>query len=258
MTRRRIVLEWAALIAGSLALWEFSVKQGWLGKTVVAAPSDILTSIIDLAQDSTVRGDFLRVIGYIVVAFIVGSTAGILLGLLLGTSRYMYRILYPFLLVWFSTPTMIFIPIMILIFGVGGELKIAYGVLAAIPSMAVTVSAGVQMVDPRLAFTARSMGAGRLRIARSATLPGTIPAVMTGMRYSLNHVLLGVVLAELFASSAGLGLTIKLYSAALRTDQVYALLFSLAIASILLAVGLAKFERRVMRWQTTNQSVEVG
>lgn len=244
-------------MVGCLALWEFSVRQGWLGKTVVAAPSDILGSIVDLAQDSTVRGDFLRVIEYIVVAFVVGSIAGILLGLLLGTSRYIYRVLYPFLLVWFSTPTLIFIPIMILIFGVGGELKIAYGVLAAIPSMAVTVAAGVQMADQRLVHTARSMGAGRLRIARSVTLPGTVPAVMTGMRYSLNHVLLGVVLAELFASSAGLGLTIKLYSAALLTDRVYALLFSLAIASILLAVALTKFERRVMRWQT-NQSAEVG
>lgn len=258
MTRRRIVLEWAGLIAAFIALWEFSVRQGWLGKTVVAAPWDILKSIIDLAQDATVRSDFLEVIKYIVVAFIIGSLAGIILGLLLGTSRFMYRVLYPFLLVWFSTPTLIFIPIMILLFGVGGELKIAYGVLAAIPSMAVTVAAGVQMTDPRLVHTARSMGAGRLRIAKSVTLPGTVPAVMTGLRYSLNHVLLGVVLAELFASSAGLGLTIKLYSAALRTDQVYALLFSLAIASILLAVALTKFEKRVMRWQATNQSVEVG
>lgn len=256
MTKRRIALEWAGLVLGFLAVWEFSVRQGWLGKTVVAAPWDILVSIIDLAQDATTRTDFLRVIGYILTAFVLGSLAGILLGLLLGTSRYMYRVLYPFLLVWFSTPTLIFIPIMILIFGVGGELKIAYGVLAAIPSMAVTVAAGVQMADPRLAHTARSMGAGRLRIARSVTLPGTVPAVMTGMRYALNHALLGVVLAELFASSAGLGLTIKLYSAALMTNEVYALLFSLAFASILLAVALTKFERRVMRWQT-NQNVEV-
>jgi NitT/TauT family transport system permease protein len=249
VTRRRIALEWAAIAGVVLVAWELAVRQGLLGTTVVAAPWDIAQSMVELAGDSQVRADFFEVIFYILVAFVLGSVAGLLLGLVLGTSRYIYRVFYPFLLVWFSTPSLIFIPIMILLFGVGGQLKIAYGVLAAIPSMAVTVAAGVQMVDARLSHTARSLGAGRLQIAWSVTLPATVPSVMTGLRYALNHVLLGVVLAELFASSAGLGLTIELYSAALLTDHVYALLFSLAVASVLLAVALARWERYVMRWQ---------
>src|SRR4029077_6068216 len=139
------------------------------------------------------------------VAFSMSVIIGLVVGLAVGLQRFTQKSFMPIILSLYGTPQIPILPVFVLFFGIGPASKVAFGVTHGIFPIIVTVVAGVQNIKPILLTSAKSMGASRWHIFRWVIFPHMIPSFFAGMRLGMTGVLLGVLLAELYVSTAGIG-----------------------------------------------------
>jgi ABC-type nitrate/sulfonate/bicarbonate transport system permease component len=252
-TRARVLL--CVVIAVVLTGWEIAVRTGVLDETIIAPPSRIFRALGEIAQDGQFRSAFGDFLWMIAASFLVGTGIAVLVGSLIGMSNFAYRVFHPFVLVWFATPNMVFLPLLVTIFGFGTEMKIIYGAISTMPSVLVTMIAGVRTREHRLVEAARSLGASRPQRLFKVVLPDVAPTIFTSAAYGLKHALLGVLIVELFSSQLGIGYLITLYTSSFRPEMVYAILLTVAALAMVLAAVLAAIERRLGRWRTSRTEV---
>ncbi len=145
---------------------------------------------------------------------------------------------------------MTILPLFILYFGIGPASKIAYGVSHGIFPIIVNVVAGAQNVKPILLLSARSMGASRGQIFRWVILPHMMPSFFTGMRLGMTAVLLGVLLAELYVSSAGIGYFTRRFTESFDPTKLFGLVAVIAALAIALNEIVRRAELRFARWRS--------
>ena len=146
------------------------------------------------------------------VAFALSVAIGLAVGLAVGLQPFARKSFMPIILLLYGTPQVTILPLFILYFGIGPASKIAFGVSHGIFPIIVTIVAGVQNIKPILLTSARSMGASRWQVLRHVIFPHMIPSFFAGMRLGMTGVLLGVLLAELYVSTAGIGYFTTLFT----------------------------------------------
>jgi len=246
---RTIARDRKVVLIGVLVFWEVIFRAGLISPLFFASPSQIGIAAVELAQDPMVRAAIATTGRLFLIALSLAMTGGILLGGLMGLSNIMYRSLHPIFVMFFATPSMIFIPLVILALGTGDTSKIAYAVFGGLLPVTITVTAGTRSVDAKLLRAARSMGASRLQTVRFVLVPGALPAVFASVWYGIKHCLLGVLIMELFVSRFGIGYLLRTFSSSFRADRVLVLMLSVSLIAIFLAALASRLESRVMHWQ---------
>ncbi len=155
----------------------------------------------------------------------------------------------PIILLLYGTPQITILPLFILFFGIGPASKIAFGVTHGMFPIIVTIVAGVQNLKPILVTSARSMGASRWQLFRWVIFPHMIPSFFAGMRLGMTGVLLGVLLAELYVSTAGIGHFTTLFTQNFDPTKLFGLVAVLAAMAILLNETVRRAEIRFSRWR---------
>jgi ABC-type nitrate/sulfonate/bicarbonate transport system permease component len=235
------------LIGGLVVVWEVYVRL-WGDPLFMAPPSQTLMALAAFAADQPVLHALGTTLYELVVAFVIAVAVGLPVGLLLGLQRFSYRSFYPILLLLYATPQATILPLVILAFGIGTESKIAFGVTHAFFPIAVNVIAGVQGVKPMLLTAARSMGASRWQVFMNVILPNMVPSFFTGMRLAMTSDLLGVLLAELYVSQAGVGHYTRLFTESFAPQKLFALVACLAAIAVVLNEACRRAERHMSRW----------
>lgn len=235
------------LIAGAAVVWQLVVSFGWVNRLVVPSPWQVILSFGRLAVTPSIDGAFLGTIAAFGAAFLVASAVGTVVGLVLGMSEWAYRSVYGSVAWLNGIPKIVFLPIFVLTLGIGYTFQITYATIAAVLPVIVTVTPGIRSVDKRLVIAARSMGASGWRIGWKVLLPATVPALVTALWYASEYALLGIVLTELFISPNGIGNFIRDYTATLRPNDVFALLFALAMVGSVVGV-VVQILAREKRW----------
>lgn len=246
---RRIDRDRKFVLLGVLVVWEIAFRMGLISQLFFASPSQIAVAAVDLAQDPLVRAAIGMTGRLFFVALGFAMVGGIVLGGLMGLSNILYRSLHPIFVMFFATPSMIFIPLVILALGTGDRAKIAYAVFGGLLPVTITVTAGTRSIDSKFIRAARSMGASRLQLIRHVLVPGALPAVFASVWYGIKHCLLGVLIMELFVSRFGIGYLLRSYSSSFRADRVLVLMLSVSLIAIALASLASRLETRVMHWQ---------
>jgi NitT/TauT family transport system permease protein len=156
----------------------------------------------------------------------------------------------PIILLLYGTPQITILPLFILYFGIGPASRIAFGVTHGMFPIIVTVIAGVQNLKPILLISAKSMGASRWHVFRWVIFPHMIPSFFTGMRLAMTGVLLGVLLAELYVSTAGIGYFTTLFTQNFDPTKLLGLVSVLAAMAIALNEVARRAEARFSRWRS--------
>jgi NitT/TauT family transport system permease protein len=229
------------------AAWEALARSGLVYEGIVPSSLAVAASMVRQLMGSEIYLDALQT-GYEVVAgFAVGTAAGVGIGLLLGSRRFADRAAAPYLQGLAATPKIVFLPILMLMLGVGAGSKIGMGALSAFFPVAIATAEGMRGVDPVLLRVARSFNASTWQTVRTVLLPSLAEPIITGMRLGLGVAIVGVLLAEIKFAKAGLGhLAIQHYNF-LRVADMYAVLlvtFALALAANALMGTLG---RRLLR-----------
>ena len=136
----------------------------------------------------------------------------------------------------------------ILYFGIGPASKIAFGVSHGFFPIVLTIVAGVQNIRPILLSSARSMGASRWHVLRYIVFPHMVPSFFAGMRLAMTAVLLGVLLAELYVSTTGIGYFTTLFTQNFDPTRLLGLIAMLATMAILLNEIVRRAEAYFSRW----------
>ena len=138
---------------------------------------------------------------------------------------------------------------MILWLGIGIKSKIAVVFLGAIFPILVNIISGMSTIDKTLLKCARAFGATDRQIFTTLALPSSIPFLIAGMRLAVGRGLVGVVVGELVASTAGIGHMMSIAGATFQTDKVFVGIFILSGSGVLMTELLKRVERYVARWR---------
>jgi ABC-type nitrate/sulfonate/bicarbonate transport system permease component len=237
-----------ASVAVFFLLWETIVRIGLIRPIFVSSPSRILQAAVWLAghglwQDMAVSGTEFAL--GIVLAMALGLPAGILL----GWYERLRALFDPFVVALYSTPRVALLPLLILWLGIGIKSKIAVVFLGAVFPILVSTKAGVESIDDSLLRCARSFGANYRQIFRMLALPSSVPFIISGLRLGVGRGLVGVVVGEFIASTAGIGHMMNISAATFQTDQTFVGILILAAAGMLLSWILDLLGRRFERWR---------
>ena len=251
----RIAWHRAALVLAALALWEVAARLRWLDPDFFSPPSQVLWAMGELANPRVLAAARLTALE-VAAAFAVAAVVGVTGGLVIGLSAFAYRTFRPIVLLLFSVPKMVMLPLFILFFGIGVLSKAVFAFSLGVFPVLLNVIAGSRMVDRTLVTAAYCMGASRPGIFLKVVLPAALPSVVTGLRVGMTQTVLGVLLAELYASNTGFGYFVTLYSQSFKPAQLFALFFVVAALSIVVNEALRALERRASRWR--EEEVEVA
>ena len=246
---RRPGLVRLAVVAALFLLWEIAARH-WIAPMFLSPPSKVIANFGALFDTKNVPQALQVTFWELAVAFAMSVVIGLVVGLAVGLSRFSNRSFMPIILLLYGTPQVTILPLFILYFGIGPPSKIAFGVSHGIFPIIVTIVAGVQNIKPILMTAARSMGASRWQIFRWVIFPHTIPSFFAGMRLGMTGVLLGVLLAELYVSTAGIGYFTQLFTQNFDPTKLLALISVLAAMAIVLNEIVRRAEVHFGRWRT--------
>jgi ABC-type nitrate/sulfonate/bicarbonate transport system permease component len=246
---RRPGLVRLAVVLALLLLWEIAARF-WIAPMFLSPPSKVIANIGALFETRNVPRALQVTFWELAVAFAMSVVIGLIVGLAVGLSRFSNRSFMPIILLLYGTPQVTILPLFILYFGIGPASKIAFGVSHGIFPIIVTIVAGVQNIKPILMTAARSMGASRWQIFRWVIFPHMIPSFFAGMRLGMTGVLLGVLLAELYVSTAGIGYFTQLFTQNFDPTKLLGLISVLAAMAIVLNEIVRRAEVHFGKWRT--------
>ena len=218
-----LLLLWAA--------WEAVSASGLLYAGVVPSSFLIIKALARLVSSGMFYDNLELTLIEIAVSLVIGVTAGLFVGLTLGANRFFGRAYDHYLA---PTPKIVFLPILMVLFGIGPGSKIAMGALSCFFPMALSVASGVRQVDPVLLRVGRSFNLSLYQTIRKIYLPALVPPIATGLKLGMGVAIIGTLLAEIKMSNRGLGFLIMQYYSQFRTPEMYAVLivmFAIAAAA---------------------------
>jgi ABC-type nitrate/sulfonate/bicarbonate transport system permease component len=232
-----------------LAIWEVSARF-YLDRDFISPPSQVVMSLSGLFRTPGVPAALWLTLYEIAVGFVLSAAIGAGIGLFVGMSRFAHRSFMPIILLLYGLPQVTVLPIFVLLFGIGIASKIAFGVSHGMFPIMIAVAAGVQKINPVLLTSARSMGASRAQVLRHVIFPYMVPSFFTGLRLGMTGVLLGVLLAELYVSTAGIGYFTSIFTQNLQPAKLIGLVSMLALIAIILNEIVRRAELHYGRWRT--------
>jgi ABC-type nitrate/sulfonate/bicarbonate transport system permease component len=236
------------VIIGILLIWEIAARF-LIDPLFIAPPSRVLLSLGTVWNTPGVPAALRLTLFELAVAFTIAVVIGLVVGLAVGLQPFARRSVMPIILLLYGLPQITILPIFILCFGIGAESKIAFGVTHGTFPIIIAIVAGVQNLKPILLTSARSMGANRWQILRWVIFPHMIPSFFAGMRLGMAGVLLGVLLAELYVSTAGIGHFTTLFTENFDPTKLFGLIAMLAAMAIMLNEFVRRAEIRFGRWR---------
>jgi ABC-type nitrate/sulfonate/bicarbonate transport system permease component len=221
-----------AIIAFVLVAWEAVAASGLLYRDVVPSLIAITTALWRLLTGVDFYWHLAVTAGEIGAALVIGGTAGVVVGLVLGASRLLSRAYEPYLYYLGPTPKIIFFPVLIMWFGVGPASKVAMGALSCFFPVALSTAAGMRQIEPVLIRVGQSFRANAWQMATKIYLPALRHPLINGVRLGLGVALIGTLLAETKLSNRGIGfLIIQAYSL-FDMPRMYAMLIVLFVLAI--------------------------
>jgi len=251
---RRVLLRhpgWTRLgvVIVLLAIWEIAARFV-VDPMFLAPPSRVLGSFGEVLRTPGVPAALRVTFFELTVAFVLSVAIGLAIGLGVGLQSFTRRSVMPIILLLYGLPQITILPLFILFFGIGPASKIAFGVSHGVFPIVLAIVAGVQNIKPILLTSARSMGASRWHVLRFVVFPHMIPSFFAGMRLGMTGVLLGVLLAELYVSTAGIGHFTTQFTQNFDPTRLLGLISILAAMAIVLNEIVRRAEVRFGRWHT--------
>jgi ABC-type nitrate/sulfonate/bicarbonate transport system permease component len=251
------LLPWASVI-GVLVLFEVLPRIGVLPRDHFPPISETLSTL----GEQLGEGSFWEAVGNTLQGWALGlaiaAALAIPIGIVVGSSRLLYRALRGVIEFLRPIPSVALIPLAILIYGAGLESKVFLAAFASFWQLLMATLYGVQDVDPVATDTARSFGFSRAQRLFRVTLPSAIPYIATGLRIASAVSLILTVTAELVIGSAGLGRSINIARSGGNEELMYALILTTGILGLLLNTIFVRAERRVLHWHPSQRPGEAG
>jgi ABC-type nitrate/sulfonate/bicarbonate transport system permease component len=237
-----------------LIVWQGVASARLVPPLFLPGPLDIIGAFAVLFAQGQIWNDIWVSGQELIYGYGLAVLIALPLGVLMGWYRRLNYGLDPFISFFNSTPRVALLPLLILWFGIGIWSKIAVVFLGSFFPIVINTISGVRNLDSGLIKMSRSFSATDAQIFRTLALPGSVPFILAGLRLGVGHALIGVVVGELVAAQAGIGLMMAKAGATFQTAKVFAGLIIVAGAGVVLTGILQRVERRFQAWKPQHNS----
>lgn len=233
-----------------MAAWQVAA---WLvHRPILPAPQTVLAAFWRDLSRGALAEHFLvslwRVVAGMLLAILTAAPAG----LALGQSKRLHRLFSPIVYILYPIPKVVFVPIILLFFGIGDASKIVILFIILFFQILVLVRDQAASLRPELIQSVRSLGAGRRALFRYVYLPASLPAILTALRQSVGTAIAVLYIAELFATTRGLGYYIYYQGSTLFDyPAMYAGVLAMSLLGLGMYFSVDWLERWLCKWQFT-------
>jgi NitT/TauT family transport system permease protein len=231
---------------GLFVFWEAVCRIFNIDKFILPTPSETFAAMFQywrpLLRHSLVT------LWTTVAGFALAVAFGIVLGIIVGWSRTIYRGLYPVMIGFNSIPKVAIVPILIMWFGIGEVPAILTAFLISFFPIVVNVATGLATMEPELEDVLRALGARKLDIMLKVGIPRTQPYLFGSLKVAITLAFVGTIVSETVGANAGLGYLIALAGSSFQVPLVFAALILLAIEGIVMYAVFAYVEVYFTRW----------
>jgi len=233
-----------------LTIWELAGNTFQLiNPMFMSAPSLIFKAAVQMFGSGEIWND-LYVSGVeFAWGYVLSVAVAIPFGIAIGWYRKLAYIFDPFVNAMNATPRVALLPLVIIWLGIGLLSKVGIIFLGAVFPILINTRDGVKTTPFNLLTAARSFGASEWQIFKSVVLPSTVPFILTGLRLGVGRALIGVMVGELYAATAGIGFMITVAGATFQTDKVFVGVLIFALSGMIAMEMLTKFESRFDKWR---------
>jgi NitT/TauT family transport system permease protein len=252
MNRRTVEL--TLTIAGpvlTLALWELLSRTKIINPIFWPAPSTLWPTAVEMFRERGLLGDILISLWRILAGFVIGTVPGVAIGLAMGLFWPVRVFLMPLATAIYAVPKIAILPLAIIAFGIGELSKIMIVAISIFFLIALSTMSGVLAIDTQFRDVARNLGANRWQMFFTVALPGSLPAIFTGMRLALGFALIVIVGTEFLAASKGIGYVIWQNYQILRIREMFVGLIITGLLGWGMNLMLDLVERALVPWRTT-------
>jgi sulfonate transport system permease protein len=232
-----------------LLLWELGSRAGLIPERTLAAPSAVIATLLGMIASGELPSNLLVSALRALSGLVIGVSVGVVLALVAGLSRSGEATVDPIMQIKRTIPTLALTPLFIVWFGIGETPKIALIAFASVFPIYLNLYSGIRSVDVRLLEGARSFGLSQSELIWHVILPGALPSLLVGLRYSLSIAILVLVVAEQINASAGLGYLINNARDFMRTDIIVVCLMVYAVLGLGADWLVRGIERRALVWR---------
>jgi NitT/TauT family transport system permease protein len=235
-------------VIGGLLLWEIVSRFLIANALFLAAPSQVAMAIYKLGANGELWQHIVISAVEFVLGYVIASVLGVALGLAMAASTTVKEAMQPWIAGLYATPTIALAPLFILWFGIGIWSKVLVVIFLVLFPVTINTEAGLRTTSDRLIEMLRSFGATQRQIFLKVSLPSAVPFILAGLKIGIGRGLIGVVVAELFGSRAGLGRLISQSADAFNMPELFAGVVVLAFAGIVMTAGFTWLEKQLVPW----------
>ena len=241
-----------ALLALLLGFWDHMTANNKQAAFMFGSPSAMAGFLGQMVGDGSLWRDTYVTGLETLLGFLVGNFIGTVSGLSLWYSRFVSRVVEPFVTALGSIPIIALAPIIIIWFGTALISKVAMSTLSVVIVALVTSYKGAVGVDPDQVNLMRTLGASKFQIFRKLVVPASLADIFAGLKLTVGFALIGAIVGEFMSSSEGLGHAIFKAGSLYIIPKVFAALVATIALALLLTFVVGRTERRLMPWRRIN------
>ena len=241
----KIAMPWLVL-AGLLIVWEIACVVFSIPEIILPRPSKVFAVFFQ-------RFDILMAYSWdtlwtTLIGLLLAIAGGLLMGLAIGASPFVYSGLYPLLIAFNAIPKVAIVPILMIWVGVGSLPAIITAFAISFFPIVVNVATGLATIEPEMRDVLRSLGATRVEILTKVGIPRAMPYLFASLKVAITLAFIGSVISETVGGNNGIGFLMLSASARNDAPTTFAGLFAIAIMGVLMYAVCAIIEKRMTRW----------
>lgn len=243
--RKQVAIYRVMLLVLLLALWELMASLGVIDDFIFSSPSRIAVCFFNMLMDGSIFMHTGITILETLVSFLLVIVMGILVAVLLWSSRSISEVLEPYLVMLNSLPKSALAPILIVWLGNNVKTIIVAAISVAVFGSILTLHTGFNQMDPDKIKLIYALGGTKKDVLFKVLLPGSVPLIISNMKVNIGLCLVGVIIGEFLAANKGLGYLIIYGSQVFKMDMVVMSIVILCIVSAILYKGITVLEKKI-------------
>lgn len=242
----KVVTIQIAILVGFVGLWELAARLDWIDSFITSSPSRIAKMLGELGSQDLWTHVF-TTLSECVIGFVISTTLGCSIAVLLWCSDFLRRVLEPYIVVLNSLPKIALGPIIIIWVGAGAKAIVMMTVLICIIVTVISALNGLLATDEGKILLMRSMGATKLQILTKLVLPGSVPTLLSVLKINVGLAWVGTIMGEYLVSGAGLGYLIIYGGQVFKLDLVMTSTVILCFLAAVMYFAVALAEKLLKR-----------
>ncbi len=228
-------------------IWQILANYNIINTFITSSPKEIIKTIISLYNNNNLFSHIITTTYETIISFLIGTSLGIIIAIILWYSKYLSKIIDPYLTVLNSLPKVSLGPILIIWFGANIKSIIIMAILVSIIVTIITIYNAFKETDIIKINLLRSFHATKIQILKYLIIPSNYPTIISSLKISISQSLIGVITGELLVSKKGIGYLIMYGSQVFNLNLVASGIIILMIVSYIMYLIISYIEKILIK-----------